>query len=175
MLAEYSGDALTIVEIALYKRVTDHWRRTRQPVKARVLADLVGWDDGQVRAVLRRMEAKGVVMRQGQRGGWLPARGREAGRSAMGKRKPDQAKGAERRQRIYEFVVAYADEMDGPTPNAREISKALNIPYKVTRYHLTKLIAMGLLRSERNKLIVVDSEWLRPPAQAGRRQMEFDF
>ncbi|MFA5379913.1 MAG: hypothetical protein WC455_29405 [Dehalococcoidia bacterium] len=73
-----------------------------------------------------------------------------------------RAKGTERRARIYEFICRYADEMDGPTPSINEISISLKIDYKVTYYHVMKLIAVGRLRQERGKLIVVGSEWIEP-------------
>jgi predicted transcriptional regulator len=73
-----------------------------------------------------------------------------------------RAKGEERRARIYQFICTYADEMDGPTPSINEIANNLDIDYKVTYYHIMKLIAVGRLRQERGKLIVVGSEWIEP-------------
>ena len=60
------------------RQVIESWRRTRQPVRTQVLADRVGKHDRTVRYVLVRLEARGLVVRHGQRGGWLPARGSEA-------------------------------------------------------------------------------------------------
>jgi DNA-binding IclR family transcriptional regulator len=173
MPPEYSAET-TVTESALLKRVTDHWRRTREPVNARVLAELAGWDDGQVRRVLRRMEAKGVIARKGQRGGWLPVSGREAGQG-MAERKAktsNRQKGAARRAEIYEFIVRYADELDGPTPSIREVAESLHLDYSVTWRHVQTLIAHGKLRSERGKLVVVGSDWIEPKRV---QQMEFEF
>jgi len=70
--------------------------------------------------------------------------------------------GEERRIKIYEFVLSYADELDGPTPTINEVSQALAIDYKVTYYHVMKLIALGRLKQERGKLVVVGARWERP-------------
>jgi DNA-binding GntR family transcriptional regulator len=43
-------------------------------VRTQVLADLTGKHDRTVREVLVRLEARGLIERRGQRGGWLPAR-----------------------------------------------------------------------------------------------------
>ena len=172
MLPEYSAET-TVTESALLKRVTDHWRRTREPVNARVLAELAGWDDGQVRRVLRRMEAKGVIARKGQRGGWLPAQGKAG--QGMAERKAKQsnrARGQQRRKDIFEFICAYADEMDGPTPSVNEIAHHFSLNYKTAYMHVLRLIAEGRLRQEKGKLIVVGSEWIEPPRP---KQLEFEF
>ena len=66
---------MSLLERWIYDQVTASWRRTRQPVRTRVLADLAGKHDRTVRHVLVRMEARGLVERRGQRGGWLPVRG----------------------------------------------------------------------------------------------------
>jgi predicted transcriptional regulator len=57
----------------VYTEVTQHYRRTRQPVRTVILADLAGKNDRIVRGVLCRLEQAGAVQRRGQRGGWLPA------------------------------------------------------------------------------------------------------
>jgi DNA-binding GntR family transcriptional regulator len=57
----------------LIQEVNQHYRRSRQPVRTVVLADLLGKNDRTIREVLRRLESKGAVQRRGQRGGWLPA------------------------------------------------------------------------------------------------------
>ncbi len=70
--------------------------------------------------------------------------------------------GEERRRRIYDFIVTYADELEGPTPTINEVAANLALDYKVTYYHVMKLIAQGLLKQERSKLVVVGSTWKKP-------------
>jgi hypothetical protein len=70
--------------------------------------------------------------------------------------------GEERRRRIYDFIVTYADELEGPTPTINEVAANLALDYKVTYYHVMKLIAQGLLKQERSKLIVVGASWKKP-------------
>ena len=65
---------MSVFELWICRQVTESWRRTRQPVRTKVLADRVNKHDRTVRYVLVRLEACGLVVRQGQRGGWLPAR-----------------------------------------------------------------------------------------------------
>ncbi|WP_119073114.1 hypothetical protein [Aggregatilinea lenta] len=65
---------MSVFEKWVCHEVTESWRRTRQPVRTRVIADLTGKHDRTVRGVLVRLEARGLVERRGQRGGWLPAR-----------------------------------------------------------------------------------------------------
>lgn len=70
--------------------------------------------------------------------------------------------GEERRHKIYDFIVTYAKELKGPTPTINEVAENLGLDYKVTYYHVMKLIAQGLLRQERNKLVVVGAIWEGP-------------
>jgi hypothetical protein len=70
--------------------------------------------------------------------------------------------GEERRRRIYDFIVTYADELEGPTPTINEVAANLALDYKVTYYHVMKLIAQGLLKQERSKLVVVGASWKKP-------------
>ncbi len=65
---------MSVFEAWVCHEVTESWRRTRQPVRTRVIADLTGKHDRTIRGVLVRLEARGLVERRGQRGGWLPAR-----------------------------------------------------------------------------------------------------
>jgi predicted transcriptional regulator len=58
----------------LLSQITASWRRTRQPVRTLVLADLVSKHPRTVRYKLADLERRGVVQRRGQRGGWLPVR-----------------------------------------------------------------------------------------------------
>jgi len=66
---------MSLFELWVYRQVQASYRRTRQPVRTAVLADLAGKNDRTLRYVLARLEQQGVVQRRGQRGGWLPARG----------------------------------------------------------------------------------------------------
>ncbi len=68
----------------------------------------------------------------------------------------------ELRERIYDFVVSYADEKDGPTPSKLEIAKNLHLPYSTVYYHVLKLKAAHLLDEEDGKLLVVGSAWYAP-------------
>lgn len=68
----------------------------------------------------------------------------------------------ELRERIYAFVVAYADEHDGPTPNILEIAHSLHLPYKTAYYHTLRLMADRRLARQDGKLLVVGSEWYAP-------------
>jgi hypothetical protein len=77
-------------------------------------------------------------------------------------RRPRQPKRCARREAIYDYIIEYANTLDGPTPSIREVALALGIDYKVTYYHVIKLCAEGRLRQERGKLIVVGSEWIGP-------------
>ncbi|HML24949.1 MAG TPA: hypothetical protein PKD09_25065 [Aggregatilinea sp.] len=67
-----------------------------------------------------------------------------------------------RRDDIYDFICAYADEKDGPTPSIREVAKAFGVYYSTAYHHVMKLIIDGRLRQEDGKLIVVGSEWIAP-------------
>ncbi len=80
-----------------------------------------------------------------------------------------------RRDEIYEWVCLYADEMNGPTPSIREISAHFCLNYKTVYHHVLKLIIEGRLRQERNKLVVVGSEWIEPPRPEVRQHPLFDF
>jgi len=73
-----------------------------------------------------------------------------------------------RRDQIYAFICTYADEMDGPTPSINEIASHYGLNYKTVYYHVVKLIAEGRLRQERNKLVVIGSEWIEPQSVYGR-------
>lgn len=48
---------------------------TRQPIKTRVLADIVGYSDRHMRRKLNYLKDKGVLDRKGTRGGWYPSQG----------------------------------------------------------------------------------------------------
>lgn len=63
---------MSVFEGWLYQQITFTWRRTQEPVRTVILADLIGKHDRTVRYALVRLEQRGVVQRHGQRGGWLP-------------------------------------------------------------------------------------------------------
>ncbi len=67
-----------------------------------------------------------------------------------------------RRDEIYDFVCAYADEKNGPTPSIREISQSMHLGYSTTYHHILKLIIEGRLEQRDGKLLVVGSEWYGP-------------
>ena len=74
-----------------------------------------------------------------------------------------------RRDDIYDFICAYADELDGPTPSINEIAVHYGLNYKTVYYHITKLIAEGRLRQDRNKLVVIGSDWIEPDSPFPKR------
>lgn len=67
-----------------------------------------------------------------------------------------------RRDKIYDFICAYADEKNGPTPSIREISQSMHLGYSTTYHHILKLIIEGRLEQRDGKLLVVGSEWYGP-------------
>jgi DNA-binding transcriptional regulator YhcF (GntR family) len=67
-----------------------------------------------------------------------------------------------RRDEIFEYVCAYADELNGPTPSIREISLHFRVNYKTAYKHVRKLITEQRLGQERGKLVVVGSDWIEP-------------
>ena len=73
-----------------------------------------------------------------------------------------QPRGIRRRKLIYDYIINYAETIQS-TPTINEIAVALKLDYKVTYYHVMKLIAAGMLRQERNKLVVTGSQWIAPP------------
>jgi len=77
-----------------------------------------------------------------------------------------------RRDEIYDFICAYADEMDGPTPSIREVSIHFGLAYNTVYHHVMKLIIEGRIRQDRGKLVVIGSEWIEPPRP---KQLRFEF
>lgn len=63
---------MSYMEMAIFKHVKALYRHNQAPVRARIIADLIGKGDRDVRRFLSRMEQRGIVARQGQRGGWYP-------------------------------------------------------------------------------------------------------
>lgn len=74
-------------------------------------------------------------------------------------RKP---RGRTRRDEIYEYICAYADVKNGPTPSIREVSQAFKLGYTTVYNHVMKLIAERRIEQEDGKLIVIGSEWIPP-------------
>jgi SOS-response transcriptional repressor LexA len=72
------------------------------------------------------------------------------------------AKRRTRRDEIYDFICAYADEKNGPTPSIREISQSMHLGYSTAYHHILKLIIEGRLEQRDGKLLVVGSEWYGP-------------
>jgi len=67
-----------------------------------------------------------------------------------------------RRDDIFDFICAYAEEMGGPTPSIGEVAQHFGYSYKTAYHHVLKLIYEGKLRQERGKLLVVDAYWKGP-------------
>ena len=86
---------------------------------------------------------------------------------------PVRLKRKTRRDEIFAFIVAYAEELDGPTPSILEIARHFGLNYKTVYYHVMKLVIEGRLRQERGKLVVVDSSWTPPPFP--HVQLSLDF
>jgi DNA-binding IclR family transcriptional regulator len=61
-------------------------------------------------------------------------------------------------------MVDYAEGKNGPTPTIREISQAFGLAYTTTYTHVLKLIRDGRVMQSDGKLVVIDSEWIPPPA-----------
>ena len=60
-------------ENIVYERLLELYRMNRAPVKVTLLAGFVQYSDRWIRHTLLALERRGVVARQGARGGWLPA------------------------------------------------------------------------------------------------------
>jgi hypothetical protein len=74
----------------------------------------------------------------------------------------DETRRRTRRDEIFEYVCAYADELNGPTPSIREIALHFRLNYKTAYLHVGKLILERRLGQERGKLVVVGSDWIEP-------------
>jgi hypothetical protein len=73
-----------------------------------------------------------------------------------------------RRDEIFEFIIIYAGEKDGPTPSIHEIAGHFKLSYSTIYHHVMKLIIEDRLRQEDGKLIVINSEWYAPPVSSFR-------
>lgn len=62
------------METAILKHVKTLYRHNQAPVRASIIADMIGKGDRDVRRILARLEERGMVERRGQRGGWSPAK-----------------------------------------------------------------------------------------------------
>lgn len=60
------------METAIFKHVKTLYRHNQAPVRASIIADMIGKGDRDVRRILARLEERGMVARRGQRGGWYP-------------------------------------------------------------------------------------------------------
>lgn len=162
MLPEFAG--ATILERALYMRIDQHWRNTRQPVQTKVLADLVNWNEAQMRRVLGRMEEKGLIRRKGERGGWLPAR-QEAGEAMQTSILEQRVmRRRTRKDDVLEYICRIARENNGATPKPRAIAAALGLSQ--TRIHqiMMRLQIEGRITYvDRYTYKVEQSVWEPPP------------
>lgn len=59
-------------ESAIYEQARILFNLTRQPIPTCVLADFSAYSERWTRRVLVSLEARGIITRRGQRGGWLP-------------------------------------------------------------------------------------------------------
>lgn len=64
--------SLSYLERAVLKIVGDVYQRTREPVRTIAVQARLGKGDRNCRRYLAAMEARGYVLRVGERGGWLP-------------------------------------------------------------------------------------------------------
>lgn len=71
-----------------------------------------------------------------------------------------------RRQQIYEFICAYADDKNGPTPSIREVSLHFKLAYGTVYSNVMRLIVEGRIIQEDGKLLVVGSEWIPPEVES---------
>lgn len=60
-------------ELIVYQRLLELYQVNRAPVKATLLAGFVQYSDRWIRYTMVALERRGVVVRCGRRGGWLPA------------------------------------------------------------------------------------------------------
>lgn len=63
---------LSYLDRVVLRIVSDVYQRTRQPVRTTAVESRLGKCDRFCRRYLAGMELKGLVLRVGQRGGWLP-------------------------------------------------------------------------------------------------------
>ncbi len=68
-------------------------------------------------------------------------------------------------RQIFEYICDYADGKNGPTPSINEIAEGLTLPYSTVYYHVGKLERKHLILIEDYKIVVIDSEWIRPGMQ----------
>jgi len=64
---------MTPTETIIYNMVKKLYWRYRAAIKTGIIADMVGFSERQLRRYLVHMEAEGLIIRRGKRGGWLPA------------------------------------------------------------------------------------------------------
>ena len=85
------------------------------------------------------------------RGGWNPQWHSQRGKAPT------------RRQEIFEFIIAYADEHQGNSPSIRRIKSHFALAYGTVHTHVMKLIKDGRLRQDEDgHLVVIGSEWIPP-------------
>lgn len=65
---------MSLYEQIIYRKLAALHRHSGGAVRTRILADMLGKNDRRIREKLAQMEARGLVARISQRGGWLPMR-----------------------------------------------------------------------------------------------------
>jgi len=63
---------MSYLERAVFRIVADVYQRTREPVRTIAVQARLGKGDRNCRRYLAAMERRGLVLRVGERGGWLP-------------------------------------------------------------------------------------------------------
>jgi hypothetical protein len=66
------GLFVSVVEQRLIQIIADVYGRTRQPVRTIAICSYIPKGDRDIRRWLVRMTERGLIVRVGQRGGWLP-------------------------------------------------------------------------------------------------------
>jgi hypothetical protein len=77
--------------------------------------------------------------------------------------KQSPARRRTRRDEIFDFVCAYANEHQGPTPSIHEIALHFKRSYSTIYRHVQRLLEEQRLDYRDGKIIVPDAEW-HPPA-----------
>lgn len=68
---------MSYFEQAVYDCMFDLFSQSRSYVRTQIIAGMLGKNDRVIRMILVRLEKRKIVVRNGQRGGWMPAEKRK--------------------------------------------------------------------------------------------------
>lgn len=74
---------MSYFEQAVYDCMFDLFSQTRSHVRTQIIAGMLGKNDRVIRMILVRLEKRKIVVRKGERGGWMPAQKRKPINEAM--------------------------------------------------------------------------------------------